>query len=195
MNLHAIEQTQLRGQHRVDGVGRLKFDSTQARSGRRTGATTGRASWPWTGPRLTVRSATKATWDGNVLRWEGRRRVAAAGGGLRRCEGRGGPALRRRLRDGGVGRGPRGFEDVRKNERRIKGVSVTVVGTDDGAEEEELVRGLPGLARILGKFFHGRRRRSAASPARDGIRSRVRVFDFSGWGRADKLRDKKEGAL
>ena len=31
LNLHAIVQTQLRGQHRVDGVGRLKFDSTQAR--------------------------------------------------------------------------------------------------------------------------------------------------------------------
>ena len=30
VNLHAIEQTQLWGQSRVDGVGRLKFDSAQA---------------------------------------------------------------------------------------------------------------------------------------------------------------------
>ena len=30
MIFHSIEQTQLRSQHRVDGVGRPKFDSTQA---------------------------------------------------------------------------------------------------------------------------------------------------------------------
>jgi hypothetical protein len=30
VNLHAIEQTRSRGQRRVDGVGRMKFDSTQA---------------------------------------------------------------------------------------------------------------------------------------------------------------------
>ena len=33
MNLHAIEQTQLRRQHRVDGVGRLKLISTQLFTG------------------------------------------------------------------------------------------------------------------------------------------------------------------
>ena len=34
-NLHAIEQMQLWGRRRVDGVGRLKFDSTQAARRRR----------------------------------------------------------------------------------------------------------------------------------------------------------------
>jgi hypothetical protein len=56
--LHAIEQTQLRRQHCVDGVGRLKFDSTQFR----------------TKPRANTKTTT--TNDGRLLR-----RIGSSGGG------------------------------------------------------------------------------------------------------------------
>ena len=61
-NLDAVEQTQLRGHHRVDGVGRPKFDSTQAsRRGGDGGARHGQPAVRGGGPAPDVRGADAET--------------------------------------------------------------------------------------------------------------------------------------
>ena len=122
MNLHAIEQTQLRGQHRL---GRLVIHTGTVWTTHGSWDGTSELTLDWC--HIDGTESRKATWDGNVLKWEAcawRRRET--GFAAVKIEG---DQPRRRLRDGGVGQGPAGLRMFARRAGESRACH-DVVGTD-----------------------------------------------------------------
>ena len=138
----------------------------------------------------------KATWDGAVLRWEGggEWRWREAGFAAVKVEGDQpfDGVYATEAWDGGLA----GLRIVSRRSGRIKGVSVTVVGTDDGVKFFELVGAFRGWPKSSESFFMD------FTPI-GGVAGWDGIHTFDGSGslifpdgeRWYKLRDKKEGEL
>ena len=137
-----------------------------------------------------------ATWDGDVLKWEGggewtRRETGFAAAKVEGDQPFDG-VYATEAWDGGLA----GLRVVSRRSGRIKGVSVTVVGTDDGVSWFELVGAFRGWPESSESFFMD------FTPI-GGVAGWDGIHTFDGSGslifpdgeRWYKLRDRKEGEL